>query len=80
MTPRVVLTGGSAAFPIRDFLTRANVDFDYLLQTAIRESSLNPEAKAPSSSGGGGRGRGRSGATSGSGGGSHSAASFSGRR
>jgi thioredoxin reductase (NADPH) len=28
--PKVVLTGGSAAFPIRDFLTRANVDFEYL--------------------------------------------------
>ena len=28
-TPSVVLTGGSAAFPIRDFLTRANVDFVY---------------------------------------------------
>lgn len=27
--PRVVLTGGSAAFAIRDFLTRANVDFLY---------------------------------------------------
>ena len=30
MTPSVRLTGGSAAFPIRDFLTRANVDFVYL--------------------------------------------------
>jgi hypothetical protein len=29
---------------------KSNVDFDYLLQTAIRESSLNPQAKAPSSS------------------------------
>lgn len=29
---------------------KSNVDFDYLLQTAVRESSLNPEAKAPSSS------------------------------
>ena len=29
---------------------KSNVDFDYLLQTAIRESSLDPEAKAPSSS------------------------------
>lgn len=29
---------------------KSNVDFDYLLQTAIRESSLNPEARAPSSS------------------------------
>jgi thioredoxin reductase (NADPH) len=27
---RVVLTGGAAAFPIRDFLTRAKVDFEYL--------------------------------------------------
>jgi thioredoxin reductase (NADPH) len=30
VTPRVVLTGGPDAFLIRDFLTRANVDFDYL--------------------------------------------------
>ncbi|MEO6014085.1 MAG: transglycosylase SLT domain-containing protein [Devosia sp.] len=29
---------------------KSNVDFDYLLQTAIRESSLKPDAKAPSSS------------------------------
>jgi len=29
---------------------RSNVDFDYLLQTAIRESSLDPAAKAPTSS------------------------------
>src|SRR5262245_26927891 len=29
---------------------RNGVDFDYLLQTAIRESSLNPTAKAQSSS------------------------------
>jgi hypothetical protein len=29
---------------------RNGVDFDYLLQTAIRESSLNPEAKAQTSS------------------------------
>lgn len=28
--PPVVVTGGPAAFPIRDFLTRANVDFVYL--------------------------------------------------
>jgi hypothetical protein len=27
--PGLVITGGSAAFPIRDFLTRANVDFVY---------------------------------------------------
>jgi hypothetical protein len=27
--PRVVITGGSAAFPIRDFLTRTNVAFLY---------------------------------------------------
>lgn len=30
MTPRVTLTGGPGAFPIRDFLTRASVDFEYL--------------------------------------------------
>ena len=30
MTPRVTVSGGSAAFPIRDVLTRANVDFVYL--------------------------------------------------
>lgn len=29
IAPRVVITGGSAAFPIRDFLTRMNVDFLY---------------------------------------------------
>lgn len=29
---------------------KSNVDFDYLLQTAVRESSLNPRAKASSSS------------------------------
>jgi thioredoxin reductase (NADPH) len=29
MAPRVVITGGSAAFPIRDFLTRTNVAFVY---------------------------------------------------
>jgi hypothetical protein len=29
---------------------KSNVDFDYLLQTAIRESSLDPEARASSSS------------------------------
>jgi len=29
---------------------KSNVDFDYLLQTAIRESSLRPDAKAPTSS------------------------------
>lgn len=29
---------------------KSNVDFDYLLQTAMRESSLNPEAKAATSS------------------------------
>lgn len=28
-TPRVVITGGPAAFPIRDFLTRTNVEFVY---------------------------------------------------
>jgi thioredoxin reductase (NADPH) len=28
-TARVVVTGGSAAFPIRDFLTRTRVDFEY---------------------------------------------------
>lgn len=30
MTTPVVVSGGSAAFPIRDFLTRANVEFVYL--------------------------------------------------
>ena len=29
---------------------RSGVDFDYLLQTAMRESSLNPTAKAQTSS------------------------------
>lgn len=30
--------------------SKSNVDFDYLVQTAMRESSLNPEAKAATSS------------------------------
>jgi thioredoxin reductase (NADPH) len=30
MAPRLVITGGPAAYPIRDFLTRANIDFEYL--------------------------------------------------
>src|SRR6201995_3248030 len=29
---------------------RNDVDFSYLLKTAVRESSLNPQAKAPTSS------------------------------
>lgn len=29
MRAKVVLAGGSAALPIRDFLARANVEFDY---------------------------------------------------
>lgn len=38
------------AYAIDSAGAKSDVDFDYLLQTAIRESSLNPEAKAPSSS------------------------------
>lgn len=38
------------AFAIDTAGAKSDVDFDYLLQTAIRESSLNPEAKAPTSS------------------------------
>jgi thioredoxin reductase (NADPH) len=30
VAPRLELTGGAAAFPIRDFLTRANIEFEYL--------------------------------------------------
>lgn len=35
---------------IRDGSERSGADFDYLLRTANRESSLNPSAKAPTSS------------------------------
>ncbi|WP_417308618.1 transglycosylase SLT domain-containing protein [Devosia sp.] len=38
------------AFAIDSAGEKSNVDFDYLLQTAMRESSLNPKAKAPTSS------------------------------
>jgi hypothetical protein len=37
------------AYAIDSAGAKSDVDFDYLLQTAIRESSLNPEAKAPTS-------------------------------
>jgi len=38
------------AFAMDTAGAKSDVDFDYLLRTAIRESSLNPEAKAPTSS------------------------------
>jgi len=38
------------AFAIDQAGDKSDVDFDYLLQTAIRESSLNPSARAPTSS------------------------------
>ena len=38
------------AFAIDSAGDKSNVDFDYLLQTAMRESSLNPKAKAQTSS------------------------------
>ena len=38
------------AFAMDTAGAKSDVDFDYLLQTAIRESSLNPEAKARTSS------------------------------
>jgi hypothetical protein len=38
------------AYAIDSAGTKSDVDFDYLLQTAIRESSLNPNAKAATSS------------------------------
>lgn len=38
------------AYAIDTAGAKSDVDFDYLLNTAIRESSLNPEAKAPTSS------------------------------
>jgi hypothetical protein len=40
----------SLAYVLNSAGTKSGVDFDYLLQTAIRESSLNPTAKAQSSS------------------------------
>lgn len=39
----------SLAYVLNSAGTKSGVDFDYLLQTAIRESSLNPGAKASSS-------------------------------
>lgn len=40
----------SLAYVLNSAGQRSGVDFDYLLQTAIRESSLNPKAKAQTSS------------------------------
>jgi len=40
----------SLAYVLNSAGDRNGVDFDYLLQTAVRESSLNPHAKAQSSS------------------------------
>ncbi len=40
----------SLAYVLNSAGEKSNVDFDYLLQTAMRESALNPSAKAPSSS------------------------------
>src|ERR1044071_9951696 len=40
----------SLAYALTAAGDRNGVDFDYLLQTAMRESSLNPEAKAQTSS------------------------------
>ncbi len=40
----------SLAYVLNSAGTKSGVDFDYLLQTAIRESSLDPTAKAQSSS------------------------------
>ena len=40
----------SLAYVLTSSGDRSGVDFDYLLQTAIRESSLNPQAKAQTSS------------------------------
>lgn len=40
----------SLAYVLNSAGTKSGVDFDYLLQTAIRESSLDPKARAPTSS------------------------------
>ena len=40
----------SLAYVLNSAGDRSGVDFDYLLQTAVRESSLNPQAKAQTSS------------------------------
>lgn len=40
----------SLAYVLNSAGTKSGVDFDYLLQTAIRESSLDPKAKAQTSS------------------------------
>jgi hypothetical protein len=43
-------TVSTVAFAIEKASARTGMDFDYLLKTAVRESSLNPSAKANSSS------------------------------
>jgi hypothetical protein len=40
----------SLAYVLNSAGDKSDVDFNFLLQTAVRESSLNPQAKAPSSS------------------------------
>ena len=40
----------SLAYVLNNAGDKSGVDFDYLVKTAMRESSLNPDAKAPSSS------------------------------
>jgi hypothetical protein len=40
----------SLAYVLNAAADKSNVDFDYLVKTAMRESSLKPDAKAPSSS------------------------------
>ena len=40
----------SLAYVLNNAGDKSDVDFNYLLQTAQRESALNPTAKAPSSS------------------------------
>lgn len=50
MTIRAIPSSGGVEAAIRHASQATGVDFDFLLKTARRESSLNPAAKAPTSS------------------------------
>lgn len=50
MDVRPISAPQSLAYALTAAGDRSGVDFDYLLQTAMRESSLNPQAKAATSS------------------------------
>jgi hypothetical protein len=50
MAVQAISVPQSLAYVLNSASDRNGVDFDYLLQTAMRESSLNPQAKAQTSS------------------------------